>query len=87
MLAAVSSPGPDPEIELAATTARVSTIDGRWAYADVSGTYGGEQLQGARYLLRRADPTAVAWHVAAVGSSLGRCRFMRGLGMPGSRGR
>ena len=81
MLAAVSSPDPDPGIELAATTARVSTIDGRWAYADVSGTYRGEQLQGARYVLRRADPTVLAWNVATVGSSLGGCRFMRGLGM------
>ena len=82
MVAAVTSPESDPEIELAATTARVSTVDGRWAYADVSGTYRGEQLQGARYVLRRADPTASAWHVATVGSSLGGCRFMRGLGMP-----
>jgi hypothetical protein len=82
MLAAVRGPAPDPAIELAATTARISTINGRWAYADVSGTYRGEQLQGARYVLRRADPTAVAWDVATVDSSLGGCRFMRGLGMP-----
>ncbi len=82
MLAAVSAPDPDPEIALTATAARVSTIDGRWAYADVSGTHRGEQLQGARYVLRRADPTAFAWNIATVGSSLGGCRFMRGLGMP-----
>jgi hypothetical protein len=82
MLAAVHSRDPDPEIELPGHHG--PDLDRGWAmgFADVSGTYRGNKLQPARYVLRRVDSAALAWQVATVGSSLPGCRFMRRLGMP-----